>query len=83
MKEYETKLLEMEEENAMRELGASTAISESLSKLSHLLRQVLRAQGGEDISEKPKKVEEDKEKETLATTRLQSPDMRDWCLTHT
>ncbi|THV05213.1 hypothetical protein K435DRAFT_713147 [Dendrothele bispora CBS 962.96] len=48
VREYETKLLEMEEENATRDLAASTAISESLSKMSHLLRQCLRAQGGEE-----------------------------------
>ncbi|KAK7469095.1 hypothetical protein VKT23_003586 [Stygiomarasmius scandens] len=51
VKEYETKLLEMEEENAKRELAASTAISESLSKMSHLLRQCLRGQGGEELRE--------------------------------
>jgi hypothetical protein len=51
VREYETKLLEMEEQNATQELAASTAISESLSKMSQLLRQCLREQGGEQLSD--------------------------------
>ncbi|KAF5369529.1 hypothetical protein D9758_002579 [Tetrapyrgos nigripes] len=49
VREYETKLLEMEERNATRELAASTTLSESLSKMSQLLRQCLRGQGGEQL----------------------------------
>ncbi|EEB91349.1 hypothetical protein MPER_10300, partial [Moniliophthora perniciosa FA553] len=51
IREYETKLLALEEQNATQELAASTAISESLARISRLLRQCLRAQGGEDTSE--------------------------------
>ncbi|KAJ8520838.1 hypothetical protein ONZ45_g2386 [Pleurotus djamor] len=47
MREYETKLLQMEEEKATHELANNTAISESLSRLSNLLRQILKLQTGE------------------------------------
>ncbi|CAA7261380.1 unnamed protein product [Cyclocybe aegerita] len=48
IREYEAKLLAREEENANKDLCATTAISNSLVRLSHLLRQVLRSQNGED-----------------------------------
>ncbi|KAH9480510.1 hypothetical protein JR316_0007110 [Psilocybe cubensis] len=48
IREYEAKLLAREEENAESSLDSSTAISNSLVRLSHLLRQVLRSQNGED-----------------------------------
>ncbi|KAK7056684.1 hypothetical protein VNI00_002401 [Paramarasmius palmivorus] len=51
IREYESKLLELEETNATQDLAASTAISESLERISRLLRQCLRAQGGEDAPE--------------------------------
>ncbi|PPR05352.1 hypothetical protein CVT24_007966 [Panaeolus cyanescens] len=49
IREYEAKLLAREEENANKDLYASMAISNSLIRLSHLLRQVLRSQNGEQI----------------------------------
>ncbi|KDR82697.1 hypothetical protein GALMADRAFT_134270 [Galerina marginata CBS 339.88] len=52
IRDYEAKLLAREEENAQKDLDSSTAISNSLVRLSHLLRQVLRSQNGED-SESP------------------------------
>jgi len=48
IREYEAKLLAREEENSKKELDTSTAISNSLVRISHLLRQVLRSQNGED-----------------------------------
>ncbi|KAG7088561.1 hypothetical protein E1B28_012542 [Marasmius oreades] len=51
IKEYETKLLALEETNATRDLGTSTAISDSLARISRLLRRCLRAQGGECVFE--------------------------------
>ncbi|KAF9267541.1 hypothetical protein L218DRAFT_894979 [Marasmius fiardii PR-910] len=51
IKEYETKLLALEETNATHDLATNTAISDSLAQISRLLRQCLRAQGGESIFE--------------------------------
>ena len=51
IREYETKLLALEETNATQELQTSTAISDSLARISRLLRQCLRVQGGEPASE--------------------------------
>lgn len=48
IREYEAKLLAREEENAAKDLDASTAVSNSLVRLSYFLRQVLRSQNGED-----------------------------------
>ena len=51
IREYETKLLESEDENSGHELRQSSETSESLRRIAHLLRQVLRAMGGEDRTE--------------------------------
>ncbi|KAL0581035.1 hypothetical protein V5O48_001029 [Marasmius crinis-equi] len=51
IREYETKLLALEESNATQELQTSTAISDSLARVSRLLRQLLRTQGGENVFE--------------------------------
>ncbi|KAK1230704.1 hypothetical protein PQX77_006201 [Marasmius sp. AFHP31] len=51
VREYETKLLALEETNATQELQGSTAISDSLARISRLLRQCLRVQGGEHVLE--------------------------------
>ncbi|KAF4617461.1 hypothetical protein D9613_006090 [Agrocybe pediades] len=48
IREYEAKLLAREEEIAQKDLDTSTAISNTLIRISHLLRQVLRSQSGED-----------------------------------
>jgi len=48
IREYETKLLAREEGNAAQELLASTALSASLSRLSNVLRGLLRIESGED-----------------------------------
>lgn len=48
IREYESKLLSREEGNAIQDLTSSTAVSESLARISHFLRQFLRALGGED-----------------------------------
>jgi len=50
IREYESKLLSREEENATQDLATSTAVSESLARISHFLRQFLRTLGGEDVS---------------------------------
>ncbi len=48
IRSYEAQLLARAEEDAQRGLDASTATAHSLAQVSHLLRQLLRAQGGED-----------------------------------
>lgn len=48
VREYETRLLALEEQNAARDLATSTAVSEAISRLSHIMRQALRTQSGED-----------------------------------
>ncbi|KAF7422688.1 hypothetical protein PC9H_010844 [Pleurotus ostreatus] len=53
IRDYETKLLLLEEENSKRELANSTTISESLARLSHVLRQVLKMQCGEPSTPLP------------------------------
>ena len=54
IREYETKLLSREEGNAAQELLASTALSTSLSKLSNVLRSLLRIESGEDDEVPPR-----------------------------
>jgi hypothetical protein len=49
VREYETKLLAREEENAEQELAANTAVSEAFERISNLLRQLLHVQNGEDV----------------------------------
>lgn len=49
IREYETKLLALEDENAGEELKQSTETSESLRRIAHLLRQLLRTQCGEEV----------------------------------
>jgi hypothetical protein len=48
VREYESKLLALEEDNARQELAQDTGISESVSRLSYLLRQYMRLQNGEE-----------------------------------
>ncbi|KAJ3788376.1 hypothetical protein GGU10DRAFT_346423 [Lentinula aff. detonsa] len=47
IRHYESHLLQLEEGNSSRELEASTKISESISRLSEVLRNCLREVGGE------------------------------------
>lgn len=47
IRDYESKLLAREEENAANELNASIAASESLARMSELLRQVLATTDGD------------------------------------
>lgn len=63
IREYETKLLAREEENATQELSTSTALSESFARLSHLLRLILRSQAGEDVEPptEPRNLDDDEE----------------------
>ncbi|PFH53922.1 hypothetical protein AMATHDRAFT_136603 [Amanita thiersii Skay4041] len=49
IREYETKLLALEDQNSGDELRLSTASSSSITRIAHLLRQLLRAQGGEEV----------------------------------
>ncbi|KAJ7696047.1 hypothetical protein B0H17DRAFT_1178107 [Mycena rosella] len=46
-REYESQLLARQEDSDSHDLGSSTTVYESLSRISHVLRQLLRAQGGE------------------------------------
>ncbi|KAF8208811.1 hypothetical protein K438DRAFT_1961371 [Mycena galopus ATCC 62051] len=52
-REYESQLLARQEECDSQDLGASTMVYESLGRISHVLRQLLRAQGGELTSDSP------------------------------
>lgn len=49
IREYEGRLLALEESNASRDLATSATISHAISRLSRILRQMLRAHGGEDV----------------------------------
>ncbi|KAG7443135.1 uncharacterized protein BT62DRAFT_982274 [Guyanagaster necrorhizus] len=49
IREYETRLLALEEDNAARDLSTSTATSEAITRLSTIMRQVLRSLEGEDV----------------------------------
>jgi len=53
IREYEAQLIAREEEDATHELGSSTAISQSLARLSRSLRQFMRSVGGEDQIHEP------------------------------
>jgi len=46
-REYESQLLARQEECDTQDLGSSTMVYESLGRISRVLRQLLRAQGGE------------------------------------
>ncbi|KAJ7175740.1 hypothetical protein C8R46DRAFT_857998, partial [Mycena filopes] len=46
-REYESQLLARQEDSDSHDLGSSTTVYESLGRISHVLRQLLRAQGGE------------------------------------
>ncbi|KDQ62562.1 hypothetical protein JAAARDRAFT_54489 [Jaapia argillacea MUCL 33604] len=48
IREYETRLVAQETEDLNAELASSTQLSESLSRISTLLRQVIRLTNGED-----------------------------------
>ena len=63
IREYEAKLLAREEDNSKRDLDSSTAISQSLVRLSYLLRQVLRSQNGEDIDSPVTRADDDDNRE--------------------
>ncbi|KAF8964184.1 hypothetical protein BDZ97DRAFT_915522 [Flammula alnicola] len=63
IREYEAKLLAREEENAHKDLDASTAVSHSLVRLSHLLRQILRSQNGEDAEEPVTRTDDEENRE--------------------
>ncbi|KXN88188.1 hypothetical protein AN958_07647, partial [Leucoagaricus sp. SymC.cos] len=69
IREYETKLLSREEENATQELIASTALSISLARLSHVLRGLLRTESGEDDEEPPaERTQEEEDEEPWSAT---------------
>ena len=51
IREYETKLLALEDENAGEELKQSSETSDSLRRIAHMLRQLLRTQCGEEVLE--------------------------------
>lgn len=70
IREYETKLLSREEENATEELMTNTTISASLARLSHVLRRLLRAECGEDDEEPPETRTEEEEEEEPWNARL-------------
>jgi hypothetical protein len=63
IRDFESKLLALEEQNAIAELQVDSAISVAFSRLSYLLRQLLRAQGGEDVDPPPSPIDEAAERE--------------------
>jgi len=63
IREYETKLLARQEENSAQDLLSSTAVSESLGRISHLLRQFLRSMGGEDVDPPTTRVDDEEDRE--------------------
>ncbi|KAF8630847.1 hypothetical protein AX17_005206 [Amanita inopinata Kibby_2008] len=63
IRDYETKLLGLEDENSSEDLRISTATVESLTRIARLLRQLLRIQGGENVSEMGDGEEEGEEEE--------------------
>ncbi|EPQ51015.1 hypothetical protein GLOTRDRAFT_112528 [Gloeophyllum trabeum ATCC 11539] len=60
IKEYEAQLIARETEDLERELAASTAFSEALSRISNLLRLVTRQMNGEDPALMPPDYERDR-----------------------
>ncbi|KAF5360729.1 hypothetical protein D9756_004782 [Leucocoprinus leucothites] len=70
IREYETKLLSREEENATQELVANTALSASLSRLSNVLRGLLRTESGEDDEVPPPERTKEEEEEEPWNTAL-------------
>ena len=67
IREYEAKILARDEENAAMDLDASTAVSNSLVRLSHLLRQVLRSQNGEDTESPVTRTDNEEDREPWAS----------------
>ncbi|KAF5382490.1 hypothetical protein D9615_002999 [Tricholomella constricta] len=63
IREYETKLLARQEEYVAQDLATSTAISESLVRISHLLRQFLRSLGGEDADPPTTRIDDEENRE--------------------
>jgi len=63
IRDFEAKLLAREEENAELELRVHSDISVAVARLSYLLRQLLRAQGGEDVDPPPSPADEAAERE--------------------
>lgn len=63
IREYETKLLARQEENSVQDLSSSTAVSESLGRISHLLRQLLRSIGGEDADPPTTRTDDEEDRE--------------------
>ena len=61
IRDYETKLLARQEEDATNDLSSSTAISESLGRISNLLRRFLRTLGGEDVDPQAMHDDEDED----------------------
>lgn len=63
IREYETKLLARQEETSVQDLTRSTAVSESIGRISHLLRQFLRSLGGEDADPPTTRVDDEDDRE--------------------
>lgn len=56
-------MLARQEEYVAQDLSTSTAISESLVRMSHLLRQFLRSMGGEDTDPSTTRVDDEENRE--------------------
>ncbi|KAG6856533.1 hypothetical protein H0H87_003458 [Tephrocybe sp. NHM501043] len=67
IREFETKLLARQEEFVAQDLSTHTAVSESLARISHLLRQFLRSLGGEDVHSPTTQTDDEEGPETLYT----------------
>jgi len=71
---YEAQLLARAEEDAQRGLDASTAAAHSLAQVSHLLRQLLRAQGGEDAEAPVTRTDDAEDREPWAAAATAAAD---------
>ncbi|KAF8073856.1 hypothetical protein FPV67DRAFT_1479566 [Lyophyllum atratum] len=70
IREYETKLLARQEEYVSQDLAASTAVSESLVRVSHLLRQFLRSLGGEDADTPTTRIDDEENREPWSSATM-------------
>ena len=73
IRDFEMRLLAREEENANAELQTNIIVSDAVSRISNLLRQLLRAQGGEEAdSQVPADEAEEREPWTLGQAAEQA-----------
>jgi hypothetical protein len=83
VREYEEKLLAYEEQMATQDLATSTAVSQSLGRLSHSLRLLLRSLGGEDtevIAQTPSARDRDSDAVGVAVAAAAASEATEWAM---